>query len=289
MEFGLNFNGDMDFGLIKRHAGVAEKSKFAYLWIGDSPFSAHSFSVLCLVSESTKKIKIGSGIISPLINRCMHIKQAFRMLREVYGERYAVALAPGDMRALERLSISRKNLIEKIEKCGEEIKDDLKVFIGASGPKMIEKASEKDYPLLLNYGSPEYLEWALKHRKKKVYCAAYAPSLILNRATKRLEKRLLIASAVVLAGSNKKFQEEFGLEQAAKEVKSIIENEKYEKLGKHKKLLLERFSITGTAEEVKSKCEKIKALGINQIIFATPFGMSKSAITAAGELVDDLS
>jgi len=291
MEFGLNFNGDMDFELIKEHAKLAEKVNFDYLWIGDSPIFAHSFSVLCLVSESTEKIKIGSGIISPVINRCLHIKQAFRTLKETYGERYAAGVASGDRNVLKKLSIEKTNqsLKETIEKCASEIRNDLKikVFIGASGPKMIESASEKNYPMLLNYGNPDYLKWALKHRKKEVYCAAYAPSLIFG--DKKLEKRLLIASAVVLAGSNKKFQEEFSLEQTAKEVKDMIENGQYEKLEKHKKQLLERFSISGTAEDVKSRCEEIKKLGMNQVIFATPLGMNKSAITALGSIINDLS
>jgi len=291
MEFGINFNGDMDFELIKRHARLAEKSRFDYIWIGDSPFFAHSFSVLPLVSESTKKIKIGSGIISPLINRCLHIKQAYRTLKEFYGGRYAVALAPGDAKALEKLSISRKNLIEKIEKCGEEIKKetDLKVFIGTSGPKIIEKASKKNYPLLLNYGYPEYLEWALKHRKKKVYCAAYAPSLILNNATKKLEKRLLMASAIVLAGSNKKFQEEFNLSHAAEEIRKIIEKVQYAKLEKYRALLLEKFSISGSAEEVEERCREIGKKGIAQVIFATPMELSREAIISLGGAMHDLS
>lgn len=291
MEFGINFNGDMDFELIKKHAQLAEKSRFDYIWVGDSPFFAHSFSVLPLVSESTKKIKIGSGIISPLINRCLHIKQSYRALKEFYGERYVIALAPGDAKALEKLLINKKNIIAKIEKCADEIKRELKikVFIGASGPKIIEKASEKNYPLLLNYGSPDYLEWALKHRKKKVYCAAYAPSLIFSSASRNLVKRLLIASAIVLAGSNKRFQEEFSLVQRADEVRKMLEKEQYAKLEKYKPLLLENFAISGSTEEVKERCEEMKKLGIAQAIFATPMGLGREAILSLGGIINDLS
>lgn len=294
MDFGINFNTDMDFEEIKNLANLAEKVNFSYLWIGDNINFPHSFPLLPLVASSTEKAKIGHGIISPFYNRCMHIKKAYETLREYYGERFVVGLSYGDLSALRRIGM-RKPKYEKLEKCAFELRESrMQVFIGASGPKTIEKAS-RNFGLLLNYATPEYLKWAMRFLTKKTYLASYAPAMLFDfknlseKRRKKIRRYLLLSCATVLAGANKAFLEEFGLKDIAAAIRKALSEKRHEDIKSYEKILLENFSISGSIEEVIEKCKEIRSIGIDQIIFATPFAYNKRAIEKAGGLINALS
>ena len=293
MDFGINFNANINFEEVKDLVELAEKANFSYIWVGDNIEFPHSFPLIALVAKHAKKAKVGHGIISPFYNRCMHIKKAYETLREYYGERFVVGLSYGDLNSLRKLGIEKPSYNE-LEKCAFELrKSRFKVFIGAGGAKTIERAS-RNFGLLLNYGNPHHLKWAIKFAKKKTYLASYAPAMIFEdeingKEKKKLKKYLLISCAIILAGANKRFLEEFSLEEKAHAMRKALSEKNYEKIKAHENFLLENFSISGSFEEVMERCGEIKKLGIAQIIFATPFCYNKKAIERAGDIINALS
>ncbi|MFQ5800531.1 MAG: LLM class flavin-dependent oxidoreductase [Candidatus Hydrothermarchaeales archaeon] len=273
MDFGINFNGDLPFEKIKEGARTAERLGFDFIWVGESIHFKHPFPIITAIAHSTKNIRVGSGIISYFFNRGLHIRKAFETLVEAYGERFAIALAPGDFNALRESKIEPKKPLERLketidELSGSEALENTPLFVGASGPKMIEAGSKFSDGLLLNYAHPEHLKWALSHLQKDTYTGAYAPALLLP--DKKNEKAILLASAFVAAGSNPSFQEHFSLKEEVEEVRLILKEKRYDALEEKKDFLLERFAICGDDATIKKRIREFKKLGLNQIIFGSP-------------------
>lgn len=292
MDYGINFNGDMPFQDIAKGSKISEEIGFHYIWVGESKDVVHPFPVIALICESTEKTRIGSGVISPQLNRCEHIIKAFETLQEVYGRRFVVGLAPGDYFGLKSLGIKRKP-IETVGVCVidivtsrnpvfvvDDVEDlkaksrikrditDIPIFIGAASPKMIKLASSIADGVLLNYVHPDFVEWALRYFKKKNYVGVYGPSLILP--DKKYEGHLKIAASVVASSVSKEIQEEFDIEESIEDIKNIILKKRYGELKKYNNFLLEKFTISGDISEIRNRIDEFKDMKVDQVIFGGP-------------------
>jgi|Deesub1362A_J573_1020465.scaffolds.fasta_scaffold00094_59 5,10-methylenetetrahydromethanopterin reductase len=272
MEYGINFNGDVIIDKITKAAILSEEAGFSHIWVGETTGFLHPFPLMAACLENTGKIVVGAGIISPLRNRPHHILKAALTFEEVYGPRVSIGLAPGDHEGLKRECTTTKKVLGVLSDASTYLKgnSDLKVYIGASGPKLIKLAGEKSDGVLLNYVYPEYVKWALKFLKKDVYKAVYGPSLLLPNS--KLLSHLRGAAAVVLAGGNRDFLESMGLTELSGELRELVRKEKWSELKKYDKILFERFTISGDVYDFQDRLEEYKKLGIDQVILATPFG-----------------
>lgn len=273
MDFGINFNGDLPFEKIEEGARTAERLGFDFIWVGESIYFKHPFPVITAIADATKDIRVGSGIVSYYLNTSLHIRNAFETLVEVYGSRFAITLAAGDLNSLKTCGIKPHAPIKRLIEALKDIKSsklllDTPVFVGAAGPKMIETGSNFSDGVLLNYAHPEHLKWALSHLRKDTYTGAYAPALLLP--DKVNEKAILLASAFVVAGSNPSFQEHFGLKEEVRKIRLILKEKRYDMLEEKKDFLLERFAICGDETAVKRRIKEFKKLGLNQVIFGSP-------------------
>ncbi len=274
MLYGINLNGDVEFSKLHDLCRIADN--YDYIFVGENIRFKHSFTILPFIAENTEKARIATGIISPLINMCFQIKQSFRTLLELYGRRFSIALAMGDVYGLNYLGIEPKNVIEKIKSCVEEIKvykwtKDVEIFIGASAPKMIGEASKIADGVLLNYASPEFIGWAKGFLDRKTKIGCYAPALA--ECSDENLKKLLYASAVIIRGANKDFLEEFGIKKIADEIKNDIT-----KVFKYKDFLLENFTIGKNVDEIVDRVREYKKIGVDMCIFASPIYYSHNGI-----------
>jgi 5,10-methylenetetrahydromethanopterin reductase len=224
-----------------------------------------------------------------LLNNCYHIVEAFLTLQEVYGNRFIVGLAPGDLRSLIKNGAQVKHPLKKVKSCASEFRRSLSprnnssnkkvqrkrnptkmpIYVGASGPKMIEMASRTADGVLLNYVYPDFIKWGLKFFSagmcRKV---SYGPTL-LKPDVKNLQL-LRISAAIVFSGANRSFLAAFGLENKMVEVRRILERKRFSKLKQYDDILLEKFAIYGSLKEIEDIVEELQTLGMNQIVFSTP-------------------
>ncbi len=268
-ELGINFNGDLNREELGARAKLAEDGGVHYLWVGESKPLVHPFPVMTLLAESTCEATVGSAILSAMSNRCFHIARAFNVLKEAYGERFIAGIAPGDRHGLRVECIASRGVVKRLEKCISAIEGVVPVFIGASGPKLIELASMRSEGVILNYAHPEFIRWALRHMKRKVYTACIAPALVLPDRENAAE--LLGAAAVIASGANQVFLEDMGLEEKAAEVRRLVTKQRWDELTRHESFLLEHFTLSGSAEEVAEKIGEIAELGVEQVILGSPF------------------
>ena len=194
-------------------------------------------------------------------------------------------LAPGDYRGLTTTGALTSNPLERVTNCVAEFRKRLAttpVYVGASGPKMVETGSRIADGLLMNYVFPEFLKWALKFFKegpcRKV---AYGPALL--KPDEKNLGLLRISAAMMLSGANKVFLEEFGLGDAASEVGEILAKEEFHKLGDYDSILLEKFALHGSLLDLEKRVEELDALGMNQVVFATPLCRNLSSLKKIGE------
>lgn len=284
MEIGLNLNGDLPLNHLAKCSRVADIADYHYVWIGEAAEYMHPFPIMALVSQETQTIKVGTGIISPQLNRCYHIITAFQTLRAIYGDRFVAGLAPGDHRDLRITGASTSHPLQKVRRCVAEFRKmtTMPIYVGASGPKIIETASKIADGVLLNYVFPEFLQWTLGFfRESSCRRVAYGPAL-LKPDMKNLEL-LRISAAIVLGGANKAFLEEFGLKDVASAVNGVLEKRQFHRLKNYDDLLLEKFAIYGSLREVEERVEKLRALGMDQVVFATPLCRNLASVKKVGE------
>lgn len=283
MLYGVNFNGDQGFENIKKAAKIAEEEGFDYIWVGEDPRFMHPFPVLAAVAEATGRVKIGSGIMSPFLNRCVHMAWGFQALREAYGDRFVIGIAPGDRQGLRRVGIQARGVQDRMRRCLLRLKAlGFRVFLGASEPGLIALGSLGD-GVLLNYVNPEYVKWALGFAKDSRSVAAYGPALLLPDETN--VEALLLAAATVAAGSNAAFQRAFDLEERVEKIRGILRRRKYEELWKHRDFLLNAFTLSGSLEEIASRIRELGKLGVKQVVFGYPAGNSLRSLRELGSLL----
>jgi len=136
--------------------------------------------------------------------------------------------------------------------------------------------------VLPNYVYPKHVSWALRHRSKKCYTGVYAPALVVP--DKKNEKAILIASAIVAAGSNQRFIEEFGFEEEVAEIRKSLKSGRYDELSGKRDFLLDRFAIYGEIDDLRSRIDEYRKMGIDQVILGSPFTYSLEAIEALLDL-----
>jgi 5,10-methylenetetrahydromethanopterin reductase len=301
-ETGINFNTDLSISSIIKGVKIAEEYGYDYIWIGEAFQYSHPIPIAALISKVTKKIKVGI-IVSPKIDKCIHIIKSIQVLQEAYGERYAIGLIPGDPLRLKTLGLNTFNILEDIKSCiksfprvnlkiKSEFKDSipklckltsLPIYVGASGPKMINEGSKIADGLLLNYINPEFIKWALEFVDVKNCCIAAFGPVLLKPATKELLMALRISAAVVAAGANKSLIKEFNMHTQIEEIKKIFEKNEFNALESYDEFLINKFAVYGDIEEIKSKIEELRKIGVDQVVFGTPFCKDFEAIKKLGE------
>jgi 5,10-methylenetetrahydromethanopterin reductase len=303
-EVGINFNTDLPINHIVKGVNIAEEYGYDYVWIGESFQYSHSIPIAALISKVTEKIKIGI-IVSPKIDQCAHIVKSIQTLREAYGERYAVGLVPGDALKLEAIGLKIFNALEEIRSCIKNFPrpnlrvklnfdghipklcklTPLPIYIGASGPKMINEGSKIADGLLLNYINPELVKWALEFIDVKNCCIAAFGPILLKPAREELLMALRISTAIVASGANKSLVKKFNIEKEVEEIKKIFVKGDFNALKKYDEFLIKKFAIYGNIKEVKNKIEKLKRIGVDQIIFGAPFCKDLEGIKKIGEIL----
>lgn len=287
MMLSLNLNSDLPLSSFKEASRLAESVGYSRIWIGESIGFGHSFPLLAVAAEVTRRIQIGAGILSPQLNRCYHIFRAFQTLREVYGDRFAVALAPGDAQEVRSAGATAARSVEVVLECVKELKRwreekgwNLPVYVGASGPRLIAEGSTTADGVLLNYVHPEYLGWAIRQMKRKTITAAYGPALLLPDPAN--EPLLRAAATIVLAGANEAFLREFDLTLQAREAREAM----VEKLPNvADQCSLGKFVLAGGLTELGMMLRKLSDRGIDEVVLATPFCRNPEAIRTVASIL----
>lgn len=259
-KISVNINGDFDDEILLDKLKRIE-NLVNIVWIGEADFLRDPFQVAKLFLENSE-IYVGFGIL-----RASNCGRIIKELSRLNSDRIFVGLA--HPRA--------KLVLDCIKRIKEKYR--FPIFCGATGRKNISILSQVADGMLLNHISPKHVSWAIKFSKSD-FNAAYGPALILPS---EFEQDLVLAAAIVM-GSSETFLKEMGYWDVYQEISKVdlfrlvdlrhkgdITHEKdYKILLKHRKTLLENFTLSGNFEVFVEKLKNVINL-CDHVVLSDPF------------------
>jgi len=270
----------------------AERLGLDYIWIGDSPPHLYCPSVAAAVASRTKKMRVGLGLLSPLLHTPDQISGGIIPLIEAYGDRFEICLGVGDRSQLLRAGVDTRlakvwNYVlkakRKIARSFRASGAATKIWLGAQGPKMLAASRSFD-GVLMNYASPRMIKWAIDKVKpvarKDFDFGIYAPSYVYRKWSPQAYRLLRVASAVVALGTPRAVLDEFGFSKRLRRAKKEHESGlRIESVVKHVPAeVVDSFSIYTRSSRLRSYLSELGDLGISHIVFGFPQNLSKITI-----------
>ncbi|WP_292425813.1 5,10-methylenetetrahydromethanopterin reductase [Methanoregula sp.] len=155
------------------------------------------------------------------------------------------------------------------------------IYIGAQGPKVLELAGKVGDGALINASNPKDFHIAIPIIKKasdavgkKNFDIGAYTAMSIDRSEKKARNAAKIVAAFIAAGSPPALLERHGLDlNNVAKIKAALGKFDFKTVGElvgDKEI--DAFTIAGTPEMVKAKCDDLTKAGVTQIIFGSPLG-----------------
>lgn len=248
--------------------------------------SAAIASFMCTlneISDGRAVLGIGPGDLSTLPKLAIEAAKPLGRLRE--GVQQIAALCAGE-------EVKKIGTMEFFDYDGAKLtgvtlpakKKQIPVYIGAQGPKMLGLAGEIGQGALINASNPKDFAIAIpliktacdavdEKKFKKFDVGAYT-AMSIDQSEAKARKAAKIVAAFIAAGSPAPLLQRHGLDLAnVGKIKDALGRFDFGAVGG---LVgdaeIDAFTIAGTPDMVKQKCEDLTASGVTQIIFGSPLG-----------------
>ncbi|MDD4127378.1 MAG: 5,10-methylenetetrahydromethanopterin reductase [Methanomicrobium sp.] len=291
---------DIDFAWITNHynnrhcyptlAAIAQATDSLKMGPGimntftDTPAAIASFMcTLNEISDGRAALGIGPGDLSTLPKLAIQAEKPVARLKE--GVIQFKALCSGE-------EVKKSGNMQFFDYDGAKLtgvqlpskKKPIPVYIGAQGPKMLELAGEIGEGALINASNSKDFDIAIPIIKaacdkvddkkfKKFDVGAYT-AMSIDQSEKKARNAAKIVAAFIAAGSPPALLDRHGLDKAnVAKIKDALSRFDFGAVGG---LVgdgeIDAFTIAGTPEMVKEKCENLTKSGVTQIIFGSPLG-----------------
>lgn len=304
--------GNVNVKQVVKFCKLAESKDIDFAWITNHYNNRHCYPVLAAIAQATDTIKMGPGIMNAFTDTPAAMASFMATLNEISDGRAVLGIGPGDLSTLPKLAIQASKPVGHLEEAvvqirkllaGEEVKKSgmnffdydgakltgvtlpgkkgIPVYIGAQGPKVLELAGTIGDGALINASNPKDFEVAIpiikaaneKVGKKKFDVGAYtAMSIDMNE--KKARNAAKIVAAFIAAGSPEPLLTRHGLDlDNVAKIKAALGKFDFKSVGElvgDKEI--DAFTIAGTPDMVKQKCEDLTKAGVTQIIFGSPLG-----------------
>ncbi|WP_440949234.1 5,10-methylenetetrahydromethanopterin reductase [Methanosphaerula subterraneus] len=304
--------GNVNVKQVVNYCKLAESKDIDFAWITNHYNNRHCYPVLAAIAQATDSIKMGPGIMNSFTDTPAAMASFIATLNEISDGRAVLGIGPGDLSTLPKLAIEPSKPVGRLEEAviqirkllaGEEVKKSgmkffdydgakltgvtlpgkkgIPVYIGAQGPKVLELAGTIGDGALINASNPKDFEVAIpiikaaneKVGKKKFDIGAYtAMSIDMNE--KKARNAAKIVAAFIAAGSPEPLLTRHGLDlDNVAKIKAALGKFDFKTVGElvgDKEI--DAFTIAGTPDMVKQKCEDLTKAGVTQIIFGSPLG-----------------
>lgn len=292
MLLGLGVTANEQVGAILKKTAIAEASRLDYVWIADAPTQFNAPAVASAIASTTRRIRIGVGLVSILLHSSSQIASSVTALSEAHGNRFDICIGVGDRFQLTYTGIhveAIRDLPQRMLATKQEISSQLhdsgvkaNIWLGAQGPRMLQLANAF-HGVLMNYSKPEMIAWAIKQMRlhgSQVALGIYAPSYVYVTPRPSVLRLTKISSATVALGATNGVLKQFGLHnrfhkarmmvETGRTVKSIIANVPDD--------VTNFFSITIPAMKLPSYLTELKRLGVKTVIFGYPQNHSLGSV-----------
>lgn len=304
--------GNINVKTVVNYCKLAESKDIDYAWITNHYNNRHCYAVLTAVAQNTSVMKMGPGIMNAFTDTPAGMASFACTLNEISDGRATLGIGPGDLSTLPKIAIHGEKPVARLgeaidtirEMCtGVEMKKSGKtyfdydgakltgvtlpgkkgipIYVGAQGPKVLELAGMKGDGALINASNPKDFEVAIpiikaateKVGKKGFDVGAYT-ALSIDKDEKKAKKAAKIVSAFIAAGSPESLLLRHGLDLGnVAKIKDALSRFDFKSVNE---LVgdaeLNAFTICGTPDTIRQKCEDLTKAGVTQIIFGSPLG-----------------
>ncbi|HQN91444.1 MAG TPA: 5,10-methylenetetrahydromethanopterin reductase, partial [Methanoculleus sp.] len=246
----------------------------------DTPAAIASFAAtLYEISDGRAVLGIGPGDLSTLPKIAIQPVKPIARLRE--GVEQIRKLLTGE-------EVKKTGKMEFFDYDGAKLtgvtlpgKKGIPIYIGAQGPKMLELAGEIGDGALINASNPKDFEVAIpiikkameKVGKKSFDVGAYT-AMSIDMDEKKARNAAKIVAAFIAAGSPPDLLKRHNLDlNNVAKIKEALGRFDFKTAGGLVgNAEIDAFTIAGTPDMVKQKCEDLAKAGVTQIIFGSPLG-----------------
>lgn len=321
MKFTLHCS-PYDFDEVVSRGIYADQHKFDEYWVAENQFiHLDPYVCLALVASKTSRVKLATGVTNPVFRHASTIAGAMACIDILSGGRALLCLGSGDtpvymagltaasirdmegaIRLIRSLTSGSPTKVANREVVMKISKRQLPVYLAAEGPKTLQAAGRVADGVLIGAGfDRDVITWAINNVKEGAKQAGRNLSEIkimvaglVNIAKNKKEARDGIRGRLAnRAHHNFRFTYETVPPEHLEEVKNwmklfdidnaLNEPRQRELLPEY---LVDRFSLTGTVQDVINGVENIRKLGIEHIMIDPPFtGYEKVMRTFAEEIM----
>jgi 5,10-methylenetetrahydromethanopterin reductase len=287
---------DIDFAWITNHynnrhcyptlAAIAQATTSLKMGPGimnsftDTPAAMASFfCTLNEISDGRAVLGIGPGDLSTLPKLSIQAEKPVARLEEAVivirklctGEE--VSLPNNQFFKYAGAKLTGVNLPDK--------KKGVPVYIGAQGPKVLDLAGRVGDGALINASNPKDFAVAIPIIKKacdavgkKNFDVGAYTAMSIDTDVKKARNAAKIVAAFIAAGSPPDLLTRHGLDlNNVAKIKAALAKFDFKTVGELvSDKEIDAFTIAGTPDMVKQKCEELKKAGVTQIIFGSPLG-----------------
>jgi 5,10-methylenetetrahydromethanopterin reductase len=246
----------------------------------DTPAAMASF--LCTleeISDGRAVLGIGPGDLSTLPKLNIQAEKPVARLEEAIA--VIRSLCAGDTVSTPQMNFFKYDGAKLTGVNLPDKKKGVKVYVGAQGPKVQELAGRVGDGALINASNPKDFQVAIPiikkatdARGKKGFDIGAYTAMSIDQDAKKARNAAKIVAAFIAAGSPPELLTRHGLnlDNVAK-VKAALGKFDFKTVGE---LIsdkeIDAFTIAGTPEMVKQKCNDLTKAGVTQIIFGSPLG-----------------
>jgi len=304
--------GNITVKQVVKYCRLAENQSIEYAWITNHYNNRHCYPTLAMVARETDFLKMGPGIMNTFTDIPAAIASYMCTLNEISDGRAVLGIGPGDLSTLPKLALNPEKPVSRLSEgidvirelvSGQELKKTgereffdydgakltgvnipkkgIPIYIGAQGPKMLELAGTKGDGSLINASNPKDFEIAIPIIKKAQEAAgrkkhdvgAYT-AVSIDEDEKKARNAAKIVAAFIAAGSPPPVLQRHNLDMGnVEKIKAALAKFDFKAVGA---LVgdaeIEAFTICGTPDMVKQKCDDLQKAGVTQIIFGSPLG-----------------
>ena len=304
--------GNVNVKQVVNFCKLAESKDIDFAWITNHYNNRHCYAVLAAVAQATTTLKMGPGIMNSFTDTPAAMASFMCTLNEISDGRAVLGIGPGDLSTLPKIAIQPEKPVARLEEAvvqfrklvaGEQVnkaglkyfdydgakltgvtlpgKKGIPVYIGAQGPKVLELAGKVGDGALINASNPKDFQVAIPIIKKacdaagkKSFDVGAYTAMSIDRSEKKARNAAKIVAAFIAAGSPEALLQRHGLDlNNVAKIKAALGKFDFKSVGElvgDKEI--DAFTIAGTPEMVKAKCEDLTKAGVTQIIFGSPLG-----------------
>jgi 5,10-methylenetetrahydromethanopterin reductase len=304
--------GNLSVKQVVNYCKLAETKDIDFAWITNHYNNRHCYPILAQIAAATSELKMGPGIMNAFTDTPAAMASFACTLNEISDGRAVLGIGPGDLSTLPKLAIDPVKPVSRLNEAvtqiralcsGVEVKKSgleffdydgakltgvqlpgkkgIPIYIGAQGPKVLELAGTIGDGALINASNPKDFEAAIpiikaaceKVDKKGFDIGAYT-AMSIDMSEKKARNAAKIVAAFIAAGSPPALLERHGLDlNNVAKIKEALSRFDFKTVGG---LVgdaeIDAFTIAGTPDVVKQKCEDLTKSGVTQIIFGSPLG-----------------